>query len=168
MFLAALLAWAPPPHVPSLFGLYAANIGKAHPPQIQPTHVIASIDENMGSTKPLGPEQSGGAIGQATGEASADGKFLYTLNDIYDGTAVTARIEKYDLPTAGPTTGAYTFSFSLFEVDHFEADAFDAGADDGWEEDDPPPEWAAPDRVREAWAAEDEPPGWAAPEAIRQ
>ena len=36
MFIAALLAWAPPPHVPSLFGLYAANIGKAHPPQIQP------------------------------------------------------------------------------------------------------------------------------------
>jgi hypothetical protein len=41
-------------------------------------------------------------------------------------------------------------------------------ADDGWEEDDPPPEWAAPDRVRDAWAAEAEPPGWAAPEAIRQ
>ena len=50
----------------------------------------------------------------------------------------------------------------------FEVDAFDAGADDGWEEDDPPPEWAAPDRVRDAWAAEAEPPGWAAPEAIRQ
>ena len=53
----------------------------------------------------------------------------------------------------------------------FEADAFDAevaGGDDGWEEDELPPEWAAPDRVREAWAAEDEPPAWAAPEAIRQ
>ena len=53
-----------------------------------------------------------------------------------------------------------------FEADFHDAEA--AGADDGWEEDEPPPEWAAPDRVREAWAAEDEPPGWAAPEAIRQ
>ena len=44
----AILApsWAPPPsNVPSLYGLYAANIATAHPPQIQPTHVIASIDE---------------------------------------------------------------------------------------------------------------------------
>jgi hypothetical protein len=105
----AILApsWAPPPsNVPSLYGLYAANIATAHPPQIQPTHIIASIDENKGSTKVLGPEQSGGAIGQATGEASADGKFLYTLNDIYDGTAVTARIEKYDLSN-GQLVGFY-------------------------------------------------------------
>ena len=106
-------SWAPPPHVPSLFGLYAANIGKAHPPQIQPTHVIASIDENKGSAKALGPEQSGGAIGQATGEASADGKFLYTLNDIYDGTAVTARIEKYDLSN-GQLVGFYPIPQLLF------------------------------------------------------
>ena len=53
-----------------------------------------------------------------------------------------------------------------FEADFHDAEA--ASADDGWEEDELPPEWAAPDRVREAWAAEDEPPGWAAPEAIRQ
>ena len=76
-----------------------------------------------------------------------------------------ARLAASGLGRANPLQRVVAGGALDFEADFHDAEA--AGADDGWEEDDPPPEWAAPDRVREAWAAED-PPGWAAPEAIRQ
>ena len=77
-----------------------------------------------------------------------------------------ARLAASGLGRANPLQRVVARGGFEFEADFHYDEA--AGADDGWEEDDPPPEWAAPDRVREAWAAEDEPPGWAAPEAIRQ
>ena len=77
-----------------------------------------------------------------------------------------ARLAASGLGRANPLQRVVAGGALEFEADFHDAEA--AGADDGWEEDEPPPEWAAPDRVREAWAAEDEPPGWAAPEAIRQ
>ena len=71
-----------------LFGLNSTNIGRRGPPTSQPTHQIIEIVHGAKTETPktVGPSVAGGAIGQQTGAASADGKFLYTLNDFYDGT----------------------------------------------------------------------------------
>ena len=91
-----------------LFGLNSTNIGAAHPPASQPTHQIIEIVHGAKTETPktVGPSVAGGAIGQQTGAASADGKYLYTLNDFYDGTAVTARVEQHSMAD-GSLVGVY-------------------------------------------------------------
>ena len=86
----------------------ARSFSQAHPPASQPTHQIIEIVHGAKTETPktVGPSVAGGAIGQQTGAASADGKYLYTLNDFYDGTAVTARVEQHSMAD-GSLVGVY-------------------------------------------------------------
>jgi hypothetical protein len=93
---------------PAVYGLYMANEGTVHPPQTQPQHQIAKVDPYTGKVNNIGAPSTGGAVGQATGEAiTYKGEAaMYSLHDLYDGTKVNARIEKHSL-VDGRLVGIY-------------------------------------------------------------
>jgi hypothetical protein len=93
---------------PALYGMWSANIGHAHPPEVQPQHQLGKIDPKTGTVTKIGIPTVGGALGQQTGEVwnYKGDQAMFTLNNLYDGAKINVRIEKHSLDD-GKLMGIY-------------------------------------------------------------